>query len=118
MPILEQSGPTRIFKRTYHRAYARAVRQGGSYYQGRWRDLTWYQKIRIKPVYAPRTRQSSTTAGQHIRVCTWNAGGLTRTTFQEIETWMRDKAVDIMFIQETKWAEEYCWSNRSWLAKG
>ena len=27
---------------------------------------------------------------------------------------MRDKAIDVMFIQETKWTEEYCWSNREY----
>ena len=114
MPNSEQSGPTRIVKRTYSRACARAVRQGGSYYQGRWRDLAWYKKTQVRPIYAPRTRTVPAAEGHHIRVCTWNAGGLTRPTFQEIEAWIRDRAIDVMFIQETKWAEEYCWSNREY----
>ena len=111
VPTLERADPTRIAKRTYHRAYARAVRQGGSYYQGRWHELSWYQKTRIQPVCVPRTRQVRSPAGHHIRVCTWNAGGLTRPTFQELETWIRDRGIDVMFIQETKWADEYCWDN-------
>ena len=44
VPIFERTDPSRIAKRTYHRAYARAARQGGSFYQGRWRDFSWYQK--------------------------------------------------------------------------
>ena len=111
VPELERADPTRIAKRTYRRAYARAVRQGGSYYQGRWRELSWYQKTKIQPVCVPRTRQVRSAAGHHIRVCTWNAGGLTRPTFQELETWIRDRGIDVMFIQETKWADEYCWDN-------
>ncbi|OLP93672.1 hypothetical protein AK812_SmicGene24421 [Symbiodinium microadriaticum] len=43
-----------------------------------------------------------------------SAAGTLQPTFQEIETWMRDKAIDVMFIQETKWTEEYCWSNREY----
>ena len=114
VPIFERTDPSRIAKRTYHRAYARAARQGGSFYQGRWRDFSWYQKAHIKPIYVPRTRQSPKLDGHYIRVCTWNAGGLTRPTFQEIETWVRDQAIDVMFIQETKWAEEYCWDNKDY----
>ena len=106
VPKLERADPTRIAKRTYRRAYARAVRHGGSYYQGRWRELSWYQKTTIQPVCAPRTRHVRSAEGHHIRVCTWNAGGLTRPTFQEVETWIRDRGIDVMFIQETKWAEE------------
>ena len=113
-PTIERADPTRIAKRTYSRAYARAARQGGSYYQGRWRDFKWYQKAHIKPIYVPRTRQTPKSEGHYIRVCTWNAGGLTRPTFQEIETWVRDQAIDVMFIQETKWAEEYCWNNKDY----
>ncbi|CAE6948943.1 unnamed protein product [Symbiodinium sp. KB8] len=76
--------------------------------------LAGTKKAHIKPIYVPRTRQSPKLDGHYIRVCTWNAGGLTRPTFQEIETWVRDQAIDVMFIQETKWAEEYCWDNKDY----
>ena len=35
-----------------------------------------------------------------IRVLTWNAGGLTKQVFQELETYARESGVDIFYIQD------------------
>ena len=112
-PKPEHSDNHRIIKRTYSRAFARAARQGGSYYKGRWRSFQWFQKVPIQPVYLPRPRPA--VGAQHrLRVLTWNAGGLTKPTFQELETFIRDERLDVIFIQETKWTEEYCWGNKDY----
>ena len=59
---------SRINKRTYRRAYARAVRQGGAFYRGRWRESTWFQPTPIRPVYTsinggPRRARTCNTSG-------------------------------------------------------
>ena len=45
-----------------------------------------------------------------LRVLTWNAGGLTKQVFQELETYARESGVDIFYIQETR-LSDYNWSN-------
>ena len=103
----------RISKRSYKRAYARAARQGGSHYKGQWRPFEWYQRAKLRPVYVPRTTPTADLS-HHLRVLTWNAGGLTKPTFQELETFIRDHRLDVIFIQETKWTDEYCWHNHDY----
>ena len=111
VPKLEHSDNSRIVKRTYSRAFARAARQGGSYYKGKWRSFQWFQRVPVATVNLPKPRL--TVSSQHrLRILTWNAGGLTKPTFQELETFIRDHRLDVIFIQETKWTEEYCWGNR------
>ena len=34
-------------KRTYRRAYARACREGGSYYKGQWREHHWFRPVMV-----------------------------------------------------------------------
>ncbi|CAE7660156.1 MCAT [Symbiodinium sp. CCMP2592] len=41
---------------------------------------------------------------------TWNAGGLSSNVYQELLTFIRDAKMDICLVQETKWAEDNCWS--------
>ena len=105
----------RIQKRTYRRAYARSVRQGGAYYRGQWRDYSWFQPADIRPVYLHKRRLGHRPVDRkHYRVLTWNAGGLSQSVFQELETFVRDAHYDIIFIQETKWSADYNWSNKDY----
>ena len=105
----------RIQKRTYRRAYARSVRQGGAYYRGQWRDYSWFQPADIRPVYLHKRRLGHRPVDRkHYRVLTWNAGGLSQSVFQELETFVRDAHYDIIFIQETRWSADYNWSNKDY----
>ena len=109
VPTQEHSDKTRITKRTYGRAYAKAARQGGSFYRGKWREFQWFQKTRVGSVQLPRQKQADFDM-HSIRTMTWNAGGLTKPVLQELETYARDMHLDVLHIQETKWSEDYQWS--------
>ena len=109
VPTQEHSDIDRITKRTYGRAYAKAARQGGSYYRGRWREFQWFRKTRVHPIQLPRQAVPESTT-HCVRTMTWNAGGLTKPVLQELETYARDMRLDVIHIQETKWSEDYNWS--------
>ena len=104
----------RHVKRSYLRASARALRNGGAWYKGSWREAKWFeagairtQGIGKRPSFKPEPRA--------WHVVTWNASGLTVSTFQELETLLRRDKVDIAFIQESKWKFESTWANDDYL---
>ena len=74
----------RVNKRTYRRAYARSVRQGGAFYRGQWRESTWFQPTSVRPVYLHKRRTETSKDKKHFRVLSWNAGGLSPSVFQEL----------------------------------
>ncbi|CAE7193616.1 unnamed protein product [Symbiodinium sp. CCMP2592] len=103
---------SRIQKRSYQRAYARAVRDGGAFYRGSWKPHVWFQRASVRPVYLPKFRNTTPTSGtRSIRMMTWNAGGLSSDVYQELLTFVRDQGMDVCLVQETKWAEDNCWSS-------
>ena len=103
----------RYLKRTYQRAYARACREGGAYYKGKWYTLDWFARTTIR-TQAPRLKRTPQTDCPHWTVISWNAAGLTTATFQEIETYARTVRADIFLLQETKWTFEAIWSSREY----
>ena len=104
----------RHVKRSYLRASARALRQGGAWYKGFWRGAKWFETSAIKTQGIGR-RPSFKSEPRAWHVVTWNASGLTIPTFQELETLLRRDKVDIAFIQESKWKFESTWENAEYL---
>ncbi|CAE6969563.1 unnamed protein product, partial [Symbiodinium sp. CCMP2456] len=51
--------------------------------------------------------------GPGWRVLCWNAGGLTASTWQELETYARLYQYDAVLVQETKWRHDSTWSNQA-----
>ena len=98
-------------KRTYRRAYARACREGGSYYKGQWREHHWFRPVSIRTRALPG-RHRPATRQQSLRTLTWNAGGLRSQVFRELETYAIDSALDVCMVQETKWTFDGNWSTR------
>ena len=54
-------------------------------------------------LYLHKRRTATSKDLQHFRVLSWDAGGLSQSVFQELETYARDTHLDIVFVQETKW---------------
>ena len=104
----------RHVKRSYLRARARALRNGGAWYKGSWRGAEWFEASAIRTQGIGK-RPSFKSEPRAWRVITWNASGLTGSTFQELETLLRRDKVDIAFIQETKWKFESTWENADYL---
>ena len=76
---------TKIAKRAYKRALARAVvpGQGGTNYRGRWQTLR--QLLPATVAARPRRRLSAeSTTGPHVRYLTNNCGGLSSDVYQEL----------------------------------
>ena len=100
-------------KRSFRRAYGRACRAGGAYYKGRWRRQDWFRGSNLRPQLLPNIRPQRQ-AGPHWRTLCWNAGGLTTSVFQELETYVRDHSIDIVLIQESKWTHDSTWTNKDY----
>ena len=99
----------RCVKRTYKRAYARSCREGGAWYRGQWRPHAWFTPTTVRTKSLGRMPQPKPTS-RTLTTVTWNAGGLHAQVYRELETWMQDKAVEVMCIQETKWDFDGTWS--------
>ncbi|CAE7679495.1 unnamed protein product [Symbiodinium microadriaticum] len=104
----------RHVKRSYMRARARALRQGGAWYKGFWRGAKWFESGPLRTQGISR-RQKLQSEPRAWNVVTWNASGLTVATFQELETLLRRDKIDIAFIQESKWKFESTWENAEYL---
>ena len=108
-----QMDPTKVGKRSYRRAYARAVRMGGTPYKGHWRPLSWFTPRHIVPQFVGR-RPDHERSAKAWRVLSWNAGGLTKEVFQELRTYATMGEYDIVLVQETKWRYDSTWSDRAY----
>ena len=100
-------------KRSFRRTYGRACRTGGAYYKGHWRRQDWFRGSNLRPQLLPNIRPQRQ-AGPHWRTLCWNAGGLTTSVFQELETYVRDHSIDIVLIQESKWTHDSTWTNKDY----
>ena len=104
---------TKAGKRSYRRAYARAVRMGGTPYKGRWRPLSWFTTRYTVPQYVGR-RPVTHVSAHAWKILSWNAGGLTKDVFQELRTFAAMGEYDIVLVQETKWRQDNMWSDKAY----
>ena len=104
---------TKAGKRSYRRAYARAVRMGGTPYKGRWRPLSWFTPRYIVPQHVGR-RPVTHVSAHAWKILSWNAGGLTKEVFQELRTFAAMGEYDIVLVQETKWRHDNMWSDKAY----
>ena len=114
------SPPTKIAKRAYKRAIARAALpgQGGTVYKGRWQTLRQLQgQFRGSTAVACGPRQSRRTPAQppgpSLRYLTLNCGGLSSDVYQELllnlESLPEPRRPHVVAIQETHWREDSPW---------
>ena len=121
---------TRLRKRSFKRAIARAARAGGAVYRGRWRTA---QQLGVSA--ATSEGQPVFTTTQHrrhpkhappdarpppgsLKILTWNAGGLggrTGALFDELLIYANTHPFDVLFIQESKWTFSSLWEDPRWI---
>ena len=116
-PSGASSSPTKIAKRAYKRAVARAALpgQGGTVYKGRWQTLRQLQgQSRGNTAVASDLRRSrrvpAQPPGPSLRYLTLNCGGLSSDVYQELllslESLPEPRRPHVIAIQETHWRED------------
>ena len=105
-------------KRALRRARARAEREGGTKYRGRWFTAEELSRTRrgIAPIptAVPKNsaKQNSTSVtkvtSRRIRCMTFNISAASSSAWQECMAWLQDnqQQVDIALVQETHWRTE------------
>ena len=106
--------PSRCVKRSFNRTYTQACKHGGSYYKGRWHEMSWFRGAQLRPQFLRPHRPVTPNHHVHWRVFSWNSGGLTTSVYQEFESYAKTLQADIMMIQESKWHFEATWSTREY----
>ena len=111
-------------KRSFRRAKQRALRDGRALYRGRWYKATQFQysqtssatdtSKRQKPLKCIRNAGEGRRAGR-LKFFSWNSGGLTTGQFDELIAWSEKHLYDIVFVQETRWKNEFTWVCGSFL---
>ena len=117
------SAMSRSVKRAHRRACARAFKQGGTWYRGKWctfrslgGDFTQnsgrsYGKGRSRVSIKPRASQS------RFEVLTWNCGGLSVGQLDELLCHLADARpnVAVVCLQETLWRHSNEWLTDEWI---
>ena len=108
--------PSRISKRSYKRAIARAAQsqQGGTMYKGRWCTLSSLSKQYLPQVPTASTKQARVRGpqpnGPHVRFLSFNCGGLSQDLYMELlkalEAMPAQTQPQIIALQETHWSSE------------
>ena len=97
---------SRVGKRSFKRALARAKLEGQTFYRGR----VLYPTMR----YAPAPRAQANTQQARVQVFSWNAGGLSAEANAELEYFLQTSSYDIALVQETHWSTSGEWAKGDW----
>ena len=100
-------------KRAYRRARNRAMTslEGGTYYKGRWHTQDTLRASAIThhtPVQRNKALRQSPKTSRHpkIRSFSWNTGGLSAPSFQELVAWLDlEDRFEVVILQETHWRD-------------
>ena len=107
-------------KRALRRARARAEKEGGTRYRGRWFTAEQLSRTRQGIASIPTAvqknsaNQNSTSikkeTGRRIKCMTFNISGASSSAWQECMAWLQDNQqhVDIALVQETHWNPGEC----------
>ena len=123
-PCRRKGNGNTVGKRSFRRAKFRAVREGRALYKGRWYTVAQLQlqqpiptgntSKRQKPLKCIRNAGECRRAGR-LKFFSWNSGGLTVGQFDELIAWCETNLFDVIFVQETRWKNEFTWSCGSFL---
>ena len=112
----------RVGKRSFRRAKLRALREGRALYKGKWYTAAQFQYTqdfprtdtskRQKPLKCIRRPGERSRAGR-LKFFSWNCGGLSLGQFDELVSWCTEKQFDVVFVQETRWKNEFTWISGS-----
>ena len=105
-------------KRALRRARARAEKEGGARYRGRWFTAEQLSRTRrgVAPIPTDVHKSSANKAiptakqgtGKRIKCMTFNISGASSSAWQEYMAWLQDNQqhVDVALVQETRWKGE------------
>ena len=102
------SRPQQAVKRSLLRAQKRARREGWTFYKGNLLSLKELGGLADAPPTRHRQRGAppclpTSKCFRRASMVTWNAGGLTSSTYQELLLWLTSQCVDIAVIQGARW---------------
>ena len=100
----------RTVKRSFARAQRRLLQTGFCIYRGH---------VHTQPPMAPAVHSSSKrngprpsqAKGPRLSCMTWNCGGLSTESYNELLTWLSLHRIDICFIQGTRWGIAEPWES-------
>ncbi|CAE7659958.1 pol [Symbiodinium sp. CCMP2456] len=109
----------RSFRRARNRAHASPLQ--GTWYKGKWHSASTLGHLPKPTPDIPRSTAKRavrrTTLDRHLRILSWNAGGLTSSMYQEFLAWCETCAeLDIVVVQESHWHETSDYYAGPWLA--
>ena len=99
---------SKVVKRSYKRAYHRAIKFGCTQYHGQTMTPQDFHQIpspnKQQVVSSPQQVQSRSPGTKHrVSVLTWNVGGLTSSFYTCFQEWLKSTRIDIIHLQETHW---------------
>ena len=115
---------TAIQKRSFKRAYARALRDGAAYYRGNYMTPQDFPSHMPRPLHpSPNRRANAPTQkyipppiNQRLNVIQYNVGGLSTHKLEEVKQWGLHIQADVIVLTETRWSFSSEWSDGVWHA--
>ena len=120
------AAPSKVVKRSFKRAYKRAVALGTTWYRGRCYAPADFPKSMQNSVISDFSKQTSWTNPtlikchqnnqdhRRISVLTWNSGGLSTAKLDEVKAWMMIQNISVAILPETRWTYENEWTDNQW----
>ena len=117
---------TKVVKRSYKRAFLKAVRDGHCWYRGQCFRASDFQlppqlaqkwTDKVPTTGAPCTTQPSKPRlhkDRQLRVVQWNVSGLSTAKLDEICCWLHTQPLDVVILLETHWQFTNEWCDANW----
>ena len=120
-----RSDCTKTSKRSFRRAQNRAAREGRALYKGKWYTSRQLQFDHFSLKQSPKFSGTKTllpiqNPGEHrragrLKFLSWNCGGLPLAKLDEIVAYAEQENIDVVFLQETRWKNNFNWEAGSFL---
>ena len=123
---IRHQGISTARKRSYKRAVKRGQNQGYTWYRGQLftaegasstptangeKKNTACNSLNNKTKKAPPSAQRH----QRFTVLSWNAGGLSQANWDNLQLWLCQNPVDVVFLQETRWRTSNEWISKHYV---
>ena len=115
--------PPKSIKRAFRRARLRAHNSPnqGTWYRGKWLTADNLGKLPMpitpSPHFHRRSMPRRTSSHRHLRLLSWNAGGLAGPLYQEMLAWCETSDnIDAIVVQETHWHATTDFYTGPWIA--
>ena len=115
---------TAIQKRSFKRAYARALRDGAAWYRGNYMTPQDFPSHMPRPMHpspnrcanVPTKQYTPPPIKQRLNVIQYNVGGLSTHKLEEVKQWGLHIQADVIVLTETRWSFSSEWSDGVWHA--